>query len=442
MKQRDWTEADWDRLIRGIRQGQVIPIVGERLSLVEQNGIAQSYISLLAAKLVKDGLLDAAMLRPDSSLAELAQAFVAQSGDISDLYDGLLRAAEQITAQPAKPLVQLASITDFRLYVTLGIDRLLEQSLEAARPSDTVEHRVFRPGEAQDISAAWPATHPTVYHLFGRMSALPDYVVSREDLLEFMHTLQSGHSRPRELFARLSRCSLLIIGTAFSDWLALFFMRMSSELRLSNRTSQLILVDDERTTDTELGSFASHFGKRIRLVGLPAETFVAELYARWGTQSSEAPVTEYDVFISYASENRLEAEALRAGLLAHYPRLGIWLDQKGGLEAGDDYARTISQQIRQAKVFVPIIPARAVGGESVRFYQREWAWAEARAFELGDVPFILPVCTDSTPDYTRSDIPDTFRRFHWSTLPAGAVSAEFAQRVVDTVRSHKKRGVA
>ena len=442
MKQKDWTEADWDKLIRGIRQGQVIPIVGERLSLVERNGTAQPYIGQLAQMLAADGLLDTDTLRPDLSLAELAQGFITQGGDISDLYDGLLRAAEQIVAPPATPLSQLASITDFRLFVTLGIDSLLERALEAQRPSERVEHRVYRPGEAEDISASWPPAQPTVYHLFGRMSAMPDYVVSREDLLEFMHALQSGHTRPRELFARLSRCSLLIIGSAFPGWLALFFMRMSSELRLSNRMSQLIFVDEELETNTELENFVSHFSKRTRLVAQPAGAFVADLHARWGAQNGETQVTDADVFISYASEDRPHAEALCASLLAHYPRLGVWLDQQGGLEAGDDYARKISQQIRQAKVFVPLIPPRAVGSESARFYQREWAWAEARAFDLGNVPFILPVSIGQEPDYGRDDIPNTFRRLHWSVLQDAVAKSDFAQQVVKTIQTHKKQVAA
>lgn len=442
MIQKPWAEADWDKLIRGIRQGQVIPIVGERLSRVEHQGQSRLYTDLLAQTLADDGLLE--NYTPDTShnLGQLAQQHIAAGGDINDLYDGLLRAAEQLTVSTAPSLNNLAAITDFKLFVSLGIDTLLEQALQSARPSDTVEHRIYRPGEAQDIGATWPLTQPLVYHLFGRISAMPDYVVSHEDLLEFMHTLQSGNNRPRELFARLSRCSLLILGSTFSDWLALFFLRMSSELRLSNRMTQVIMVDDALKGKVELGSFVSQFSKRTRLVSQPVDSFVEELRSRWSAQAGETISADSDVFISYASEDQALAQAIRAGLLAHYPRLGIWLDAQGGLEGGDDYTRKIHRQIFQAKAFIPLISANTAGGDAKRFFRREWAWAEARAFELGNIPFILPVCADAAPDYGRADVPDTFSRLHWSTLPAGAVSEDFAKSVVRVIQTHKKQVAA
>ena len=58
MIQKPWTDADWDKLIRGIRQGQVIPIVGERLSKVEYQGQSRLYTDLLAQTLADDGLLE------------------------------------------------------------------------------------------------------------------------------------------------------------------------------------------------------------------------------------------------------------------------------------------------------------------------------------------------------------------------------------------------
>ena len=442
MKQKVWDNPDWDKLIRAIRQGQVIPIIGEQLSQVEHDGALRPYVETLAESLAKTGLLEGYTPETNRSLAQLAHQHVFRGGDVNDLYDGLLHASEQVSVGIAPHLNHLASITDFRLFVSLGIDTLLERSLESARPSDRIEHRVYHPGEPQDIGASWPLAQPTVYHLFGRISSMPDYVVSHEDLLEFMHALQSGSHRPRELFARLSRCTLLILGSAFSDWLALFFMRMSSELRLSNRLTQIIMVDADLDGNAELGHFVSHFSKRTRLVSQPVESFVEELGIRWIAQSNETLIVEADVFISYASEDRPLAEAIRNGLLTHYPRLGIWMDNQGGLETGDDYTRKIHRQISQAKAFIPLISTHTAEGDANRFFRREWAWAEARAFDLGNIPFILPVCADAAPDYARVDVPDTFTRLHWSTLQAGEVSEEFANIVVRVIQTHKKQVAA
>lgn len=115
------------------------------------------------------------------------------------------------------------------------------------------------------------------------------------------------------------------------------------------------------------------------------------------------------------------------------------MDRQGGLETGDDYTRKIHRQIFQARAFIPLISANTAGTDDSRFFRREWAWAEARAFDLGDIPFILPVCADMAPDYGRADVPDTFCRLHWSTLPDGKVSEEFARTVVKVIQTHRKQ---
>ncbi|MGL1710575.1 SIR2 family protein, partial [Vibrio parahaemolyticus] len=61
---------------------------------------------------------------------------------------------------------------------------------------------------------------PLVYHLFGKLSASPTYVISDEDLLEFICALQNEHLAPEKLFHELEHNHLLFIGSNFSNWLA------------------------------------------------------------------------------------------------------------------------------------------------------------------------------------------------------------------------------
>ena len=99
---------------------------------------------------------------------------------------------------------------------------------------------------------------PVVYHLLGRLSASPTYVISDEDMLEFICGLQSEHLTPEKLFHELEHSHLLLIGGNFSNWLARLFLRMAKRHRLSDpRDVGEVLAD-------------SHSGSRQASDGLPS----------------------------------------------------------------------------------------------------------------------------------------------------------------------------
>ena len=51
--------------------------------------------------------------------------------------------------------------------------------------------------------ATYDSSVASVFHLFGRYSNSPEYAVTEEDTLEFMHLLQSDVKRPQNLFRDL-----------------------------------------------------------------------------------------------------------------------------------------------------------------------------------------------------------------------------------------------
>ena len=65
---------------------------------------------------------------------------------------------------------------------------------------------------------------PVVYHLLGRVSPMQDYVVTEEDALEFVHSLQAS-GLPVNLLDAFDEKPLLIIGCSFPGWLVRFFIR-------------------------------------------------------------------------------------------------------------------------------------------------------------------------------------------------------------------------
>jgi TolB-like protein len=131
------------------------------------------------------------------------------------------------------------------------------------------------------------------------------------------------------------------------------------------------------------------------------------------------------VFLSYASQdadaaNRI-CEALRAA------GIEVWFDQSE-LRGGDAWDRQIRKQIHDCALFVPVISAHS-DARREGYFRREWRLAVERAGDIAeDVPFLLPVVIDGTPD-AAARVPDRFRDVQWSRLPAGQAPSAFIERV-------------
>jgi TolB-like protein len=146
--------------------------------------------------------------------------------------------------------------------------------------------------------------------------------------------------------------------------------------------------------------------------------------ARAGTSPSAEPSGA--VFLSYASQDAHAAQRICQGLRA--AGIEVWFDQSE-LRGGDAWDRQIRKQIHDCALFVPVISAHSDARHEGHF-RREWRLAVERAGDMAeDVPFLLPVVIDSTPDAT-ARVPDRFREVQWSRLPDGQATPAFVQRVL------------
>jgi TolB-like protein/Flp pilus assembly protein TadD len=137
------------------------------------------------------------------------------------------------------------------------------------------------------------------------------------------------------------------------------------------------------------------------------------------TQSSKA------VFLSYASEDAEAAKRIADTLRA--AGIDAWFDQSE-LRGGDVWDRQIRMQIRQCRLFLPIVSrnseARAEG-----YFRREWKLAVERTHDLSErVAFLVPIVIDATPE-SKADVPDAFRAVQWTRLPNGEPTTDFAARI-------------
>jgi hypothetical protein len=355
--------------------------------------------------------------------------------------------------EPPQALKRLAAITDFDLFVTTTFDPLLETAinLERFNGAPSTDVLAYAPNRVADLPAERDhLQRPLVYHLLGRLSASPTYVISDEDLLEFICALQSEHLAPEKLFHELEHSHLLFIGSNFTNWLARLFLRMAKRQRLSDpRDVGEILADDTTSQDERLMSFLQQVSVRTRIY-TGAERFVDELYGRWqarrkphapavpsSTPTRFLPPTrempDNAVFISYAREDLVAVQHIKAGLEA--AGITTWFDMDR-LEVGDDYDRKIQRNIARCSYFIPVISA-TTQRRLEAYFRREWSYALDRMRNMADgALFLLPVTIDDTAA-ADALVPDKFKALHFTQLAGGVVSAEFAQRLEDFMQARR-----
>ncbi len=131
------------------------------------------------------------------------------------------------------------------------------------------------------------------------------------------------------------------------------------------------------------------------------------------------------VFISYAREDLAAVQQIKAGLEA--AGVTTWFDMER-LESGDDYDLKIQRNIARCSYFIPVVSA-ATQRRHEAYFRREWSYALDRARNMADgALFVLPVTIDDT-DAAEALVPDRFKALHFTQLPGGAVTPEFAARL-------------
>jgi hypothetical protein len=453
----NFDEDAWDDLLNYIEERRVIPIIGPDLLRVQTDRGLRPLYEYLAEKLAARLSVDPSVLPQPLTLNDVVCAYLGQRGRREEAYTRLRSIMREVDFEPPLALRQLAQITDFDLFVTTTFDPLLEKAVNAERygGQTTAEVIAYAPNRVADLPAErGQLSRTVVYHMLGRLSASPTYVVSDEDMLEFICALQSEHLTPEKLFHELEHNHLLLIGSDFSNWLARLFLRMAKRKRLSDpRDVGEVLADDHTMKDERLVAFLQQVSVRTRVYG-GAEAFVADLHARWtkrqggaaaGPASSGPSVVpqrflppsrempENAIFISYAREDLPAVQRMKAAMDA--AGLTTWFDLDR-LEGGDDYDRKIRNNIARCSYFLPVV-SRNTQRRLEAYFRREWSYAVDRARNIAEgAVFILPVCIDETPE-GEALVPEKFKALHMTRMPDGEPSSEFLGRLRDLLSGRR-----
>jgi hypothetical protein len=442
----------WEDLLSFIEERRVIPIVGPELLQVSTERGPRLLYDWVAEKLAGRLNVDVTSLPQPYNLNDVVCWFLAARGRREEAYVRVRSIIKDANFEPPEALRRLAAITDFDLFVSTTFDSLLESAINTERFSGapTTETLSYSPNRVTDLPTERDRLQrPVVYHLFGRLSASPTYVISDEDLLEFICALQSEHLAPEKLFHELEHSHLLFIGSSFTNWLARLFLRMAKRQRLSDpRDVGEVMADGHTSQDDRLMAFLQQVSVRTRIY-VGADRFVEELHARWQARRKPMPAARIGatvrflpparempdnaVFLSYAREDLPAVQLIKAGLEA--AGITTWFDFDR-LEVGDDYDRKIQRNIARCSYFIPVVSAttqRRLEG----YFRREWSYAIDRVRNMADgALFILPVTIDAT-NAADALVPDKFKALHFTHLPGGEVPAEFAQRLTDFMKARQ-----
>ena len=205
----------WDDLLSFIEERRVIPIVGPELLMVATEGGPRLLFEWAAERLAARLNVNVTELPKPYTLNDVVCLFLATRGRREEAYVRLRSIIKDATFSPPPALRHLAAITDFDLFVSTTADSLLEVAINLERFGGTPSTDVlsYSPNRVIDLPTERDRLlRPIVYHLFGKLAASPTYVISDEDLLEFICALQSEHLVPEKLFHELEHNHLLFIG--------------------------------------------------------------------------------------------------------------------------------------------------------------------------------------------------------------------------------------
>lgn len=453
------TTRFWEQALSVVDEGRVIPVIGPDLLLLPQRDPQTFLYPLLAELLAKHLELADEESSAGQSLNSVVCRYLANGGDPQDIYSALKAVMPADDALPIpEPLIKLAEIRCFKVFVSITFDSLLERAINQVRFGGQRKTRVlaYTPNRTEDLDAdVATADQPVVFHLFGKLSAVPDYAVTEEDTLEFIHSLQNETKRPQRLFDELNQAHLFLVGCSITEWLARFFLRISRRERLLLARGKTDIVADSRVRDDAgLVTFLQQFKTGTKVFpGGGALEFVNELHERWTARhpqqaSAAAPIPpaataaaprmeEGAVFLSYAIEDSAHAHRIKEAL--ERAGVDVWFD-KANLSGGDEFELKIKRNIEKCSVFVPLISRNCLTPQR-RFFRIEWSHAETVALQVPpSMQFIVPVAVDDTSP-NEPFLPEKWRGLHWQRLPDGQTSAEFVETIRRLYRDYQKSAV-
>lgn len=460
LESQDWEKQShqWKRLYREFVDGRLLPVVGAEAVQVELDGRLTPLYEYVAEQVAEQIGVELNTPGCPRTLAEVAYRFRQEHGNPDEIYYATYDILTSRQWSVGAPLEWLAEIDSINLFVSTTPDNLLAQAIDNVRFGGEKRTRTvaYAPqAELLDLASSderGTPDCPIVFKLFGDIDLCPDFVVTEEDTLEFVHRLQIRDERPTKLFDILKQLRLAMLGCSFPDWLYRFFLCSAKGDAMFNHNGVRGVVADRHTKDDAAVRPFLERNQTLVLGDGDATDFLAHMHRLWKCQNDsgeDAASVRADrnherdshelppnaVFISYAHEDLAAAERIKTSLEGK--GIPVWLD-KSQLQGGDLFEAQIHNNIKECVAFIAVLSKHTLS-EQKRFFRLEWSWAidEARMWPESH-PFIQPITIDDAP-VTVDHYPREFCRRHQNHFPDGRVEGMFLTQLQRMLGRHRRR---
>jgi len=397
----------WDDLIVSLTLGDIVPVIGDDLILVKN----KDDIPIPLHRYIAEQLTQ--------KLEEISYNGQ-RIGELNTTYpkENIMTRAKTIYEKIpedrfcVEPIEKLAAITSFDFYISTALDHQLEKALCKTRnitinQVETIDYPLQKNDQIPLPLGTGDAPQVTVFNLLGKIRDINESAFTEECTLEHFFSFASQHypyTLAGYFMKHIRNKILLFIGCDFPDWFMRFIIRIMTNKRYSEYILTHFIFSDEINKEKykELKNFLKQFKIEINPTemyqGGNVAAFVDELHRRWVDTVKNYPVYfEETVFLSYNHPDQEMVKTLKQLLKTKGIR-NVWFDIDD-LEAGEHKLK-IEEEIRNCKVFIPLISKNSLSNNQGYMWKVEWAGIENRLnsdkYYLKMSFRIIPIILDDT----------------------------------------------
>jgi hypothetical protein len=442
MAGRDATAEFWRKIERFLKARTLVPVLGPAIiTFGEDDRPLYPWVTVQVASRLG--------LEPvPSSMHELVCAHLRNNGHVEDVCIEIDELLDSAALEPGPLLQTLASVSQCRLFFTLGFDPLMERALNLLRGSGRPVTKPWRFSlDSVAVDLPNPAASGTLLgYLFGKASPNPGYLLWDADAIEFVWQLQRQLPALNTLGQTLSENNLLIMGASFPDWLVRFLLRAIRQRPFTESAGRdFLLAESEPPSQPDAVLFYESLRRNIQVFPGDPIAFTRELCRRAHAQAPpltagvapgtnlavplmEPVMPDGSIFISYSHAPGDAAAAFRIVEKLRAAGCLVWLDDER-LTCGDNFENHLEDAVRRHCGFFVSVISRATENRGESYYHKERKWAAQRFESMTHArPFYFPVTIDDTPLPPHQE-PRAFAAIDAERAPGGEISDELAARL-------------